>query len=89
MQLRRVARSAIGVLLAGTIAVTFVAELLVGRDYGIAMIAITPLALLAVPLASPTAVEVLVVDRLVESLVGALVGILVGFATRRWAPREA
>lgn len=53
------------------------------------MIAITPLTLLAVQLASPTAVEVLVVDRLVESLVGALVGILVGFATRRWAPREA
>lgn len=66
---------------------TFGAELLVGRNYGIAMVCITPLALLAVHLASPTPVIVLLVDRLVESVVGATVGILVGFATRGWAPK--
>ena len=67
---------------------TFGAELLVGRNYGIAMVCITPLALLAVHLASPTPVEELLVDRLVESIVGALVGVVVGFATRSWAPRR-
>jgi hypothetical protein len=62
----------------------FGTELLVGRNYGIAMIFVTPLALLAVHLATPTPVEVLLVDRLVESIIGALVGIAVGFATARW-----
>jgi hypothetical protein len=69
------------------VAFTFGAELLVGRNYGIAMICITPLALLAVHLATPTPVEHLLVDRLVESVVGALVGIVVGFATRQWGAR--
>nr|WP_241429084.1 FUSC family protein [Agrococcus sp. ARC_14] len=71
------------------VAFTFGAELLVGRNYGIAMICITPLALLAVHLASPTPAEVLLVDRLVESIVGALVGIMVGFATRSWNRQRA
>lgn len=69
--------------------VAFGTELLVGRNYGIAMVFVTPLALLAVHLATPTPVEQLLVDRLVESIVGALIGIAVGFVTRRWgaAPR--
>ncbi len=68
---------------------TFGVELLVGRNYGIAMVFVTPLALLAVHLATPTPVELLLVDRLVESIIGALIGIAVGFATRRWgAPRR-
>ncbi|GEK78952.1 FUSC family protein [Agrococcus baldri] len=71
------------------VAFTFGAELLVGRNYGIAMICITPLALLAVHLATPTPPEVLLVDRLVESAVGALVGVVVGFATRGWGARAA
>ncbi|MFA4841014.1 MAG: FUSC family protein, partial [Agrococcus sp.] len=63
---------------------SFGVELLVGRNYGIAMVFVTPLALLAVHLATPTPVEQLLVDRLVESIIGALIGIAVGFATRRW-----
>ncbi|MET4099627.1 hypothetical protein ABIB37_001864 [Agrococcus sp. UYP10] len=70
------------VLLVAVIA--FGAELLVGRNYGLAMVFVTPLALLSVHLASPTPVDQLLVDRLVESVIGALVGIGVGFATRRW-----
>lgn len=68
---------------------SFGVELLVGRNYGVAMVFVTPLALLAVHLATPTPVEQLLVDRLVESIVGALIGVAVGFATRRWgaAPR--
>lgn len=66
---------------------SFGAELLVGRNYGVAMVFVTPLALLAVQLATPTPVEQLLVDRLVESIVGALVGIAVGLATQRWAPK--
>lgn len=68
---------------------TFGVEMLVGRNYGVAMVFVTPLALLAVHLATPTPVEQLLVDRLVESIIGALIGIAVGFATRRWgaAPR--
>ncbi|WP_306231702.1 FUSC family protein [Agrococcus beijingensis] len=65
-------------------AAAFGTELLVGRNYGIAMIFVTPLALLAVHLATPTPVEVLLVDRLVESIIGTLVGIAVGLATARW-----
>lgn len=65
-------------------ACSFGVELLVGRNYGIAMVFVTPLALLAVHLATPTPVEQLLVDRLVESIIGALIGIGVGFATRRW-----
>ncbi len=80
--------SALGVV-ALIVAFTFGAEFLVGRNYGVAMVCITPLALLAVHLASPTPVEVLLVDRLVESIVGALVGIAVGLATRRWDARLA
>jgi hypothetical protein len=64
--------------------IAFGAELLVGRNYGLAMVFVTPLALLAVHLASPTPVEQLVVDRLVESAIGAVIGVAVGFATRRW-----
>lgn len=63
---------------------TFGVEMLVGRNYGVAMVFVTPLALLAVHLATPTPVEQLLVDRLVESIIGALIGIAVGFATRRW-----
>lgn len=70
-------------------AVAFGTELLVGRNYGVAMVFVTPLALLAVHLSSPVPVDRLLVDRLVESIVGALVGIAVGFATRRWDGHRA
>lgn len=58
------------------------AELLVGRNYALALVLITPLALLMVHLAAPVTAHVLVVDRWVETLIGAVVGVGVGLATR-------
>jgi hypothetical protein len=53
------------------------AELLVGRNYGLAMLCVTPLALLMGTLAQPTAAGVLLRDRAVETLLGAAIGIAV------------
>lgn len=50
------------------------AELFVGRNYGIAMLFITPLALLMISLASPASPEVLLRDRVLETLIGVAVG---------------
>lgn len=50
------------------------AELFVGRNYAIAMVFITPLALLMVQLAAPTTVGVLLTDRLWETVVGIVAG---------------
>lgn len=50
------------------------AELLIGRNYGVAMLAVTPLALLMVSLANPIAPEVLVMDRAFETFIGSLIG---------------
>lgn len=59
------------------------AELLVGRNYALALVAITPLALLMVHLASPVPVGTLLLDRAVETLLGVAVGLAVGRALRR------
>ncbi|MDQ1170214.1 hypothetical protein QE392_002018 [Microbacterium proteolyticum] len=67
------------------------AELFVGRNYGIAMLFITPLALLMVSLASPVAPELLLRDRVVETVIGVAVGTLVAVvsaALRRQTPRS-
>lgn len=53
------------------------AELLIGRNYGIAMLVVTPLALLMISLANPTAPETLVFDRVFETFIGSLVGTMV------------
>lgn len=58
------------------------AELLVIRNYGLALIAITPLALLCMQLAHPQPVGPLLVDRLVETLIGVAVGVLTAIVTR-------
>lgn len=58
------------------------AELLVGRNYGLALVAITPLALLSVQLADPQPVTTLLVDRVVETLIGTAVGLLTVVVTR-------
>lgn len=52
------------------------AELLVGRNYGLASLCITPLALVMVRVAHPVPASVLVWDRFLETLLGAAVGIL-------------
>ena len=65
------------------------AELFVGRNYAIAMIFITPLALLMVQLAAPTTVAVLLTDRLWETLLGIVAGTVVAVVSaivRRGGP---
>jgi hypothetical protein len=64
------------------------AELLVGRNYAVALVAVTPLALLMVHLAAPTPPGVLLADRGVETLIGVVVGLAVGYLTRP-RPRAA
>jgi uncharacterized membrane protein YccC len=64
------------------------AELFVGRNYALALLAITPLALLMVHLASPVPAPVLLLDRGLETLIGVSVGLLVGWLTRSRRPRE-
>ncbi|WP_181311433.1 FUSC family protein [Nocardioides campestrisoli] len=58
------------------------AELWVGRNYAIALIAVTPLALLMIQLVAPAPAGELLVDRGVETLIGAAVGILLAWLTR-------
>ena len=58
------------------------AELLVIRNYGVALVAITPLALLSMQLANPQPAPALLVDRLVETLIGVAVGLVVAIVTR-------
>lgn len=76
---------AVVVVLQGT------AELFIGRNYGIAMVFVTPLALLMVHLAAPTPVVDLLTDRVLETVIGVLVGTVIAVASaalrRRGRPR--
>lgn len=78
-----------GVGLVGLVAVLqFVTELLVGRNYGLALLAITPLALLMGQAAHRVPATGLLVDRGVETVLGSVVGVAVlalshGFARTR------
>lgn len=65
-----------------------VAELLVGRNYALALVFITPLALLMVHLAVPTPTSELIADRGVETVLGVGAGLLVGYLTRVRYPRS-
>lgn len=64
-----------------TIAVAVVcqvgAELFVGRNYGITMVFVTPLALSMVELAAPTSPQELLVDRVLDTLIGVVIGTIV------------
>lgn len=96
----RVVGTGLGLLVAGVVlalepaglvlvlvvaALQVVAELLVGRNYALALVAITPLALLMVHLASPSPTRQLLVDRGVETVIGVAVGLLVvRLFSRRW-----
>ncbi|WP_244932099.1 FUSC family protein [Nocardioides sp. W7] len=66
------------VLVLVVVALQVVAELLVGRNYALALVAITPLALLMVHLASPVPARDLLVDRGLETVIGVAVGLAVG-----------
>ncbi|WP_396646046.1 FUSC family protein [Microbacterium sp.] len=57
------------------------AELFVGRNYGIAMLFITPLALLMISLASPAAPDMLLRDRVLETVIGVTVGTVVAIVS--------
>jgi len=57
------------------------AELFVGRNYGIAMVFITPLALLMVSLAAPTPADALLRDRVIDTLIGVAIGTVVAVAS--------
>jgi len=70
----------LGVILIA-VALQAAAELFVGRNYALAMVFITPLALLMVQLAAPTTVGVLLSDRLWETLVGIVAGTAVAVAS--------
>ncbi|GAA2152671.1 FUSC family protein [Nocardioides koreensis] len=67
------------------------AELLVGRNYALALVAVTPLALLMVHVVAPTPAGTLLWDRGLETLIGVVIGLAVGYLTRRpvAAPTEA
>lgn len=71
---------AVLVLLAG---LQGVVELLIARHYGLALVFVTPLALLLGQLATPIATGVLLTDRLVETLIGVAVGSLIAVLTRQ------
>ncbi|SFC40121.1 Fusaric acid resistance protein-like [Nocardioides terrae] len=58
------------------------AELLVGRNYALALVLVTPLALLMVHLVAPVPTGELLRDRGVETVIGVVVGIAVGYLSR-------
>lgn len=78
---------AIAVLLA---ALTFVIELVVARNYAIAMVFVTPLSVLLVTSATgATAVLTITADRLLETVLGCAAAAAAGqLVTRRWAVRH-
>ena len=63
------------VLVLMVIVLQFAAEMFVLRHYALALIFITPLALIMTELAAPTNPEELMVDRALQTAIGALVGI--------------
>ncbi|GAA1963697.1 FUSC family protein [Nocardioides panacihumi] len=58
------------------------AELLVGRNYALALVCVTPLALLMVHLVAPVPTHELLADRGVETVIGVAVGVAVGYLSR-------
>jgi uncharacterized membrane protein YccC len=66
----------------GVIVAQIAAELLVIRNYGLAMVAVTPLALLVGELGHPGPPSGLLRDRLVQTLLGCAAGVLCAVAVR-------
>ncbi|MEX5293846.1 FUSC family protein [Kocuria sp. CPCC 205268] len=67
----------------------FLAELFVGRNYSLALLFITPLALLMTQLAHPVATGTLLQARAVETVIGAACGLVVVLVLRTRREREA
>jgi hypothetical protein len=78
---------ALGVI-AVAVACQFAAELAVGRHYGLALVFITPLALVMGSLGRTVPVLPLVADRVVDTVVGAAVGVVVILVLRALAARR-
>jgi len=76
-------------VLAVAIALQVCAELFVGRNYGLAMVFITPLALLMIELAVPVEAGPLLRDRLVDTLLGVAVGTAVAVVSATVRRRRA
>jgi uncharacterized membrane protein YccC len=72
-------------LVASIVAAQVVAELLVVRNYGLAMLAITPLALLVGELGRPTPALDLIGDRLAQTLLGCALGLAAAALVRNRA----
>ncbi|ROQ38683.1 fusaric acid resistance family protein [Frondihabitans sp. PhB188] len=66
----------LGVLIAAVGVAQLLAELFVLRNYALATMAVTPLALIMVHLASPAPLGTLIADRLVETVIGVLVALV-------------
>lgn len=60
----------------------FLAEIFVLRNYGFAMLFVTPLALFMIQLAKPLTSYELLTDRMLETAIGAVVGMLAVLVTR-------
>jgi hypothetical protein len=72
-----------GGTIAVVVALQVAAELFVGRNYGLTMVFVTPLALCMVQLAHTVDGGALITDRLVETVFGAAVGIALTLVWRR------
>jgi hypothetical protein len=59
------------------VALQICAELLVGRNYGLALVFVTPLALVMIALAHPTDTTALIRDRAIETALGTVVALAV------------
>ncbi|MEV4348468.1 FUSC family protein [Actinoplanes sp. NPDC049596] len=73
------------VMVAGIVLAQVIAELLVIRNYGLAMLAITPLALLVGELGHQTPPLDLIGDRLVQTVLGSLLGLAAALLVRNRA----
>jgi uncharacterized membrane protein len=66
--------------IAAVIVLQICAELFAGRNYGLTVAFVTPLALAMVELVHPIPVGTLVVDRTLETIIGAIVGLSIAIA---------
>lgn len=66
-----------------------VTELMVGRNYALAVVFLTPLALVMGALAQPTSTLTLVNDRAIETVLGAAIGIVISLAAHQAPTRPA
>jgi Fusaric acid resistance protein-like len=75
-------------LVLAVVVLQFLTELFVVRHYGLAMVFITPLALLMTELGAPTDPGRLVLDRVIETAIGVCVGIAVALLMRDRPARQ-